>query len=246
MERSAGSQGQRSHTRKLLDRVNGPIGERLPTIDLTTFRAKRFEWSSCLLGLLGCRRAPLKHSSRARPRNAPGLGSAVRQAPWRRASRLPACRSPSKVNLTHLRALVDETVAQALTGVRGTNEATSLPCRVHEKIKQTPHNGRQTGYPAQAGLGREGRVCGSARSPRYGSDPTCALPETRRECGSQGEGEGEGKAANQGNAARPRESLSSVAVGNEHNKAILKVCTQRNRSATWPRQAVVSLLDARW
>ena len=76
----------------LLDRVNGPICERLPTIDLTTFRAKRFEWSSCLLGLLSCRRAPLKHSSRARPRNAPGLGSAVRQAPWRRASRLPACR----------------------------------------------------------------------------------------------------------------------------------------------------------
>ena len=70
-----------------------------------------------------------------------------------------------------------------------------------KQFKQTLHNGRQTGYPAQAGLGREGRVCGSARSPRYGSDPTCALPETRRERGSQGEGEGEGKAANQGNAA---------------------------------------------
>ena len=41
----------------------------------------------------------------------------------------------SKVNLTHLRALVDETVAQALTGVRGTNEATSLPSRVHEAIQ---------------------------------------------------------------------------------------------------------------
>ena len=69
-------------TRKLLDRVNGHIGERLVTIDLTTFRAKRFEWfpdqeprtvtpslldmfvvSSCLPGLLGGRRAPLKHSS---------------------------------------------------------------------------------------------------------------------------------------------------------------------------------------
>ena len=44
MERSAGSQGQRSHTRKLLDRLNCTIGERLPTIDLSTFRAKRFEW----------------------------------------------------------------------------------------------------------------------------------------------------------------------------------------------------------
>ena len=161
---------------------------------------------------------------------------------------MPACRSPSKVNLTHLRALVDETVAQARTGVRGTNEATSLPSRVHGKIKQTLHNGRQTGYPAQAGLGREGRVCGSARSPRHVSDPTCALPETRRECGRKGEGEGEGKARKprQRCEPMPRESLSSVAVGNEHNKAILKVCTQRNRSATWPRQAVVSLLDARW
>ena len=78
---SVGSQGQRSHSRKL-DRVNGVIGERLPKIDLTTFRAKRFEWfpdkeagtvtpslsdmfvvSTCLPGLLGGRRAPLKHSS---------------------------------------------------------------------------------------------------------------------------------------------------------------------------------------
>ena len=86
-------------TRKL-DRVNGRIGERLQTIDLTTFRAKRFERfpdqelstvtpslsdmfvvSACLPGLLGCRRAPLKHSSGARPRGARRVGSDVRQAP---------------------------------------------------------------------------------------------------------------------------------------------------------------------